>query len=84
MDRDGTEEGYDLELTGAISSSCRIPLIASGGVGTLDHLVAGARDGAADGLLAASIFHFGRFSIGEAKERLADAGIAVRPVSDQS
>jgi cyclase len=80
MDRDGTRDGYDLELTRAVVDACRIPVIASGGVGTLDHLVEGARDGHADAVLAASIFHFGEHTIGEAKERLRAAGVVVRPV----
>ncbi|HXY45210.1 MAG TPA: imidazole glycerol phosphate synthase subunit HisF [Acidimicrobiales bacterium] len=79
MDRDGTELGYDLELTRAISAAVRVPIIASGGVGTLEHLLAGAVEGGADGLLAASIFHFGRYSIAEAKEYLARHGVGVRP-----
>ncbi|MGO9583294.1 MAG: imidazole glycerol phosphate synthase subunit HisF [Acidimicrobiales bacterium] len=79
MDRDGTEAGYDLELTGRIADSVRVPVIASGGVGNLDHLVEGALIGHADGLLAASIFHFGRHTIAEAKEKLASCGISVRP-----
>jgi cyclase len=79
MDRDGTELGYDIELLRAIDQACRLPLIASGGVGDLDHLVQGARAGRADGLLAASIFHFGRYSIAEAKLYLAANGIVVRP-----
>ena len=79
MDRDGTELGYDLELTSAISEAVRLPIIASGGVGSLDDLVAGACEGGADGLLAASIFHFGRYSIAEAKEYLARHGVGVRP-----
>ncbi|MGO8874861.1 MAG: imidazole glycerol phosphate synthase subunit HisF [Acidimicrobiales bacterium] len=79
MDRDGTELGYDLELTAAISAAVRVPIIASGGVGSLDDLVAGATAGGADGLLAASIFHFGRFSVAEAKTYLAAHGVGVRP-----
>ncbi|MGC9962210.1 MAG: imidazole glycerol phosphate synthase subunit HisF [Acidimicrobiales bacterium] len=79
MDRDGTELGYDLEVTSAVSAAVRIPIIASGGVGSLDHLVAGALHGGADGLLAASIFHFGRFSVAEAKAYLSDHGVGVRP-----
>ncbi len=81
MDRDGTELGYDLELTAAVSASVRLPLIASGGVGTLDHLVAGADLGGASGLLAASIFHFGRYSIADAKSYLAAHGVGVRPTA---
>jgi cyclase len=79
MDRDGTEAGYDLELTDRIAGFVRVPVIASGGVGTLEHLVEGALIGHADGLLAASIFHFGRHTIAEAKEELAARGITVRP-----
>jgi cyclase len=80
MDRDGTRDGYDLELTRLVVDACRIPVIASGGVGTLEHLVEGARDGRADAVLAASIFHFGEHTVAEAKERLAAAGLHVRPV----
>ena len=80
MDRDGTRDGYDLELTRRVVDACRIPVIASGGVGTLDHLVEGARDGRADAVLAASIFHFGEHTVGEAKEELSKAGLLVRPV----
>ncbi len=80
MDRDGTRDGYDLDLTRRVVDACRIPVIASGGVGTLDHLVEGARDGRADAVLAASIFHFGEYTIGEAKEQMAAAGLVVRPV----
>lgn len=79
MDRDGTRSGYDLELLAAISGATSIPLIASGGVGSLEDLVAGASQGGADGLLAASIFHFGAHSIAEAKAALARAGLSVRP-----
>jgi cyclase len=79
MDRDGTREGYDLELTRAVTSSVGIPVIASGGVGTLDHLVAGAVQGGADAVLAASIFHFGEATVRQAKERLAAGGVMVRP-----
>ena len=78
MDRDGTRDGYDLELTAAVVAACRLPVVASGGVGNLDHLVDGARHGA-DAVLAASIFHFGEHTVAEAKERLAEAGFAVRP-----
>ena len=80
MDRDGTRDGYELELTRQVVDACRIPVIASGGVGSLEHLVEGARDGHADAVLAASIFHFGEHTIGEAKERLSAAGLLVRPV----
>ena len=78
MDRDGTKSGFDIELTRAVADAVRVPVIASGGVGTLDHLVAGIRDGHATAVLAASIFHFGIFSIGEAKAHMAKAGIQVR------
>jgi cyclase len=78
MDRDGTRSGFDLALTRAVADAVRVPVIASGGVGTLDHLVAGIRDGHATAVLAASIFHFGIFTIAEAKARLAAAGIPVR------
>ncbi|MCH9000267.1 MAG: imidazole glycerol phosphate synthase subunit HisF [Proteobacteria bacterium] len=81
MDRDGTRQGYDLELTRAVADSLTIPVIASGGVGTLDHLVAGVRDGHASAVLAASIFHFGEHSIAEAKAHMAAAGVPVRPVN---
>ena len=80
MDRDGTRDGYDLDLTRRVVDACRIPVIASGGVGTLDHLVEGARDGHADAVLAASIFHFGEHTVAEAKEALSAAGVVVRPV----
>ena len=79
MDRDGTKSGFDIPLTRAVSDSVRVPVIASGGVGTLDHLVAGIRDGHATAVLAASIFHFGTYRIGEAKARFAARGIPVRP-----
>jgi cyclase len=78
MDRDGTKAGYDLALTRAVADAVSVPVIASGGVGTLDHLVAGIREGHASAVLAASIFHFGQHSIAEAKARLAEAGIPVR------
>src|SRR3954454_14921837 len=78
MDRDGTKAGYDLPLIRAIADSVSVPVVASGGVGNLDHLVAGVRDGHASAVLAASIFHFGTYSIAEAKARLAAAGIPVR------
>ena len=81
MDRDGTRSGYDLELTAAVAESVSVPVIASGGVGTLDHLVEGAVAGRADGLLAASIFHSAQYSIAEAKEHLAANGVPVRPVA---
>ncbi|TDK30413.1 imidazole glycerol phosphate synthase subunit HisF [Rhizobium deserti] len=78
MDRDGTKIGYDLELTRAIADSVRAPVIASGGVGTLDDLVAGIKQGHATAVLAASIFHFGTHSVGEAKHYMAERGIAMR------
>jgi cyclase len=78
MDRDGTKIGYDLGPTRAIADAVRVPVIASGGVGTLEHLVAGIRDGHATAALAASIFHFGEYSIGEAKQYMAKAGLPVR------
>jgi len=80
MDRDGTKQGYDLGLLRAVSDAVPVPVIASGGVGTLEHLVAGVRDGHASALLAASIFHFGTYSIAQAKAALAAAGIPVRPI----
>ena len=78
MDRDGTKSGFDIALTRAVADAVTIPVIASGGVGTLDHLVAGVKEGHASAVLAASIFHFGTFTIGQAKQRMAEAGIAVR------
>jgi cyclase len=78
MDRDGTKAGFDIPLTRAVADAVRVPLIASGGVGTLDHLVEGVRDGHATAVLAASIFHFGTYRVGEAKARLAACGIPVR------
>jgi cyclase len=78
MDRDGTKSGYDVALMRAIADAVPIPVIASGGVGSLDHLVAGVRDGHASAVLAASIFHFGEHTIGEAKRAMADAGVPVR------
>lgn len=79
MDRDGTRSGFDIELTRTMADAVTVPVIASGGVGTLDHLVAGVRDGHASAVLAASIFHFGEFSIPEAKAHMAAAGVAIRP-----
>jgi cyclase len=78
MDRDGTKDGFDLALTRAVADAVSVPVIASGGVGNLDHLVAGVRDGGADAVLAASIFHFGEYAVAEAKQYLADSGIEVR------
>jgi cyclase len=83
MDRDGTKSGFDVALTRAIADALTIPVIASGGVGALDHLVSGARDGHASAVLAASIFHFGEHSVGEAKAHMAAAGVPVRPVDDE-
>ncbi|MFO0292747.1 MAG: imidazole glycerol phosphate synthase subunit HisF [Rhodospirillales bacterium] len=80
MDRDGTRQGFDCDLTRAVSDAVRVPVIASGGVGVLDHFVAGVLEGRASALLAASIFHFGLFSIAEVKAHMAAAGIPVRPV----
>ncbi|MDA0702902.1 MAG: imidazole glycerol phosphate synthase subunit HisF [Proteobacteria bacterium] len=84
MDRDGTRVGFDIPLTRAIADAVHIPVIASGGVGTLDHLAEGVRDGHASAVLAASIFHFGQHSIGEAKVHMTAAGIPVRPVGAAS
>lgn len=78
MDRDGTREGFDLELTRTVADAVAVPVIASGGVGHLDHLVDGVLKGHASAVLAASIFHFGDHTIGEAKEHMARAGVAVR------
>ncbi len=78
MDRDGTRDGFDLELTRAIADAVAVPVIASGGVGTLDHLVEGAREGGASAVLAASIFHFGDYSIEQAKRYMDEHGVAVR------
>lgn len=78
MDRDGTKIGFDLELTRAVSDAVEIPVIASGGVGALEHLVAGVVDGRADAVLAASIFHFGEHTVRDAKMHLAAAGVEVR------
>jgi imidazole glycerol-phosphate synthase subunit HisF len=78
MDRDGTGKGFNLALTRAIADAVTIPVIASGGVGTLQHLVEGIKDGHATAVLAASIFHFGTFTIAQAKQAMAEAGIAVR------
>ena len=78
MDRDGTKSGFDLALTRAIADAVHVPVIASGGVGSLDDLVAGVREGHASAVLAASIFHFGTYTIGQAKAHLASHGIAVR------
>ena len=79
MDRDGTREGFDHELTRAVAEAVSVPVIASGGVGTLDHLADGISQGGADAVLAASIFHFREHTVAEAKQVMADAGITVRP-----
>ncbi|MHB1518577.1 MAG: imidazole glycerol phosphate synthase subunit HisF [Acidimicrobiales bacterium] len=81
MDRDGTRDGFDLELTRRVVDACPVPVIASGGVGTLRHLVEGATVGGADAVLAASIFHLGEYTLSEAKAELAAAGLIVRPAS---
>jgi len=78
MDRDGTKKGYDVPLTRAVADAVSVPVIASGGVGTLDHMVAGIRDGHATAVLAASIFHFGEYSVRQAKEYMAKAGLPIR------
>jgi imidazole glycerol-phosphate synthase subunit HisF len=78
MDRDGTRQGFDLPLTRAIADSVSVPVVASGGVGNLDHLVDGVREGHANAVLAASIFHFGEFTIRQAKEHMVRAGLAMR------
>ena len=79
MDRDGTRDGFDLELTRQVVEACGVPVIASGGVGSLEHLVEGARDGGADAVLAASIFHFGEASVADAKAAMTAGGVTVRP-----
>lgn len=79
MDRDGTKDGFDVPLTAAVVDACTVPVIASGGVGTLQHLVEGVTEAHADAVLAASIFHFGQHTVGEAKAAMAAAGITVRP-----
>ncbi len=79
MDRDGTGAGFDLDLTRAVADAVEVPVIASGGVGGLDHLVAGIREGHATAVLAASIFHFGTYSVAEAKQHMAASGVPVRP-----
>ncbi len=81
MDRDGTRDGYDCALTRTVADAVSVPVIASGGVGTLEHLVEGVIDGGADAVLAASIFHFAQHSVAEAKAALAAAGITVRPAT---
>jgi len=81
MDRDGTRDGFDLPLTRAVVDGVDVPVIASGGVGRLEHLVEGATEGGADAVLAASIFHFGEFTVAEAKAAMAAAGVIVRPAT---
>ena len=78
MDRDGTKAGFDLALTRAVSDAVAVPVIASGGVGNLDHLADGIQIGGADAVLAASIFHYGEFTVGQAKQHMAERGIPVR------
>ncbi len=78
MDRDGTKSGFDLALTRAVSDAVSVPVIASGGVGNLDHLADGVQQGGADAVLAASIFHYGEYTVGQAKARMAERGIPVR------
>ena len=78
MDRDGTEDGYELRLTRAVADAVDVPVIASGGAGTLDHLVEAVDDGGADAVLCASIFHYGTYSVREAKEHMRRAGVPVR------
>jgi cyclase len=80
MDRDGTRDGFDLLLTRAVSDAVTVPVVASGGVGSLQHLADGVVEGGADAVLAASIFHFGEFTVAQAKQVMAERGIAVRPV----
>jgi cyclase len=83
MDRDGTKDGFDVPVTRAVSDLVDVPVIASGGVGTLAHMVEGITEAHADAVLAASIFHFGEFSVGEVKDAMAAAGLVVRPVLDR-
>ena len=78
MDRDGTKSGFDLALTRAVSDAVSVPVIASGGVGSLDHLADGVQQGGADAVLAASIFHYGQYTVAQAKQRMAQRGIPVR------
>ncbi len=78
MDRDGTKDGYDLALTRAVADAVPVPVVASGGVGALEHFVTGVRDGHASAVLAASVFHFGTFSVQDVKDHMAEAGLAVR------
>ncbi len=79
MDRDGTEDGYELELTRRVADAVDVPVIASGGAGRLEHLVEAVDDGHADAVLCASIFHYGRYTVAEAKRAMAAAGVPVRP-----
>ena len=79
MDRDGTKDGFDVPVTRAVADLVDVPVIASGGVGTLQHMVEGVTLAHADAVLAASIFHFGEFTVGQAKAAMADAGVVVRP-----
>ena len=79
MDRDGTRDGFDIALTRAVVDAVNIPVIASGGVGSLEHLAEGVTAGGADAVLAASIFHFGEHTVGDAKRHLGAAGVIVRP-----
>jgi cyclase len=78
MDRDGTEDGYELELTRAVADAVEVPVIASGGAGKLEHLVEAVEEGGADAVLCASIFHYGHYSVRQAKQRMHEAGIPVR------
>ncbi|MNW08977.1 Imidazole glycerol phosphate synthase subunit HisF [compost metagenome] len=78
MDRDGTKAGFDLALTRAVSDAVSVPVIASGGVGNLDHLADGIQIGGADAVLAASIFHYGEYTVGQSKRHMAERGIPVR------
>ena len=78
MDRDGTKDGYNLSLTRAVADAVSVPVIASGGAGELDHLVSAVTEGKANAVLAASIFHFGTFTVAQAKAHMAQAGLAVR------
>jgi cyclase len=78
MDRDGTKSGFDLALTRAVADAISVPVIASGGVGNLDHLADGVQQGGADAVLAASIFHYGEYTVGQAKARMAERGVPVR------
>ena len=82
MDRDGTQSGFNLALTRAVADAVPIPVIASGGVGTLDHFVDGVTEGHASAVLAASVFHFGTFRINQVKAHMARAGLAVRPTAE--